>query len=76
MVRSQTLGADEPGVLVVCRCAELDDTHGKVLRLVENVAILAFVFGGEEVQAAMKTSVEANCLAVSSATVVAKSSTR
>lgn len=33
-VRSQTLGDDEPGLLVVCRCAELGDTNGKVVRLI------------------------------------------
>lgn len=63
-VRSRRLGADEPGVLVVCRCAELGDTHGYVVRLIEEVASLAFLVGGDEDGTDVKTSSEASCFSV------------
>lgn len=40
-LRSRRLGADEPGVRVACNCAELGETHGYVVRLMDEVASVA-----------------------------------
>lgn len=47
-VRSRRLGADEPGVIVVCRCDKLGETHGYVTRLVDEVASLAIAVGADD----------------------------